>query len=83
MCVHIQVVAEKLLKTPSDIHTYMLYLNDVDSVTTTIPLFEKRLLKITSMYNIFQQFHVEIASEEMALYKLVFPQFRQLKVSIF
>ena len=70
-----------MVETPSDVHSYIGYLNNVDSVSAAIPLVEKRLLNVTNIYNVAQQFDVEVCLEEMALYKSLFPQLRHLKVS--
>ncbi len=55
-------------------------MQDVENVISAIALIEKRMIVATNMYNVAQQFEVQVADEEMALYKSLFPQFRHLKV---
>ena len=68
------------MTTPTNVTEFIQYLSDVDSATASVPLIEKGMLTATNMYNVAQQFEVEVRVEEIALYKSLFPQFRHLKV---
>ncbi len=61
--------------------SFVRYIEDVENVISTIQLTDKRMVLVTNMYNVTQQFDVHVPDEEMALYKSLFPQFRHLKVS--
>ena len=80
-CHYMQSCTEKLLSTPTDINSFIQYLSDVDEVSSAIPEMENRLLFITNLHNVAQQFDVVVTKEEIALYKALFPQFRHLKVA--
>ena len=71
---------DKMLVTPADMDTFIQFLSDVDEVEKSIPHMESRLTTITNLYNVAQQFEVQVCEEEMALYKSLFTRFRQLKV---
>ncbi len=71
-----------MLDTPSDVIGFVRYLEDVDNVISTMQPIEKRMVVVTNMYNVMQQFNVQVSDEEMALYKSLFPQFRHLKVRV-
>lgn len=70
------------MDTPSDVVGFVCYVQDVENVISAIALIEKRMIVATNMYNVAQQFEVQVADEEMALYKSLFPQFRHLKVQM-
>lgn len=59
---------------------FVEFLDDVDNIEVEIPELEKKMTNITNLYNVAQQFDVHVCETDMALYKSLFPQFRQLKV---
>ncbi len=77
-----QDYTHKLLDIPSDVVAFVCYVANVENVISAVPLIEKRMIVATNMYNVAQQFEVQVADEEMALYKSLFPQFRHLKVHV-
>ena len=70
-----------MLTVPADMTAFIQFLADVSRVEETLPLMETRLTTITNLYNVAQQFEVQVNREEMALYKSLFTRLRQLKVS--
>lgn len=72
-----------MLAVPVDVEGFVTFLSNVESIENDLPDMEKRLTTLTSFYNVAQQFKVEIVVEEMANYKAIFPQFRQLKVCMY
>ena len=78
MCM--QVCAEKLQAALAGVEGFVRYLEDVAEVTAAIAPLDRRLVKVTNLYNVAQEFDVPVAEEEMALYRSLFPLFRNLKV---
>lgn len=75
-----QTATDQLLNTPTDVDSFVRYLDSVEEVATIIPSMEQWLLTLTNLYNVAQEFEVSVPEEQLALYKALFPQFRYLKV---
>ena len=65
---------------PTTIESFVEYLGTVEKVSAEIPTDEAEINLISKLYNVAHEFNVPVSDEDMALYKILFPQLRHLKV---
>ena len=68
------------MAVPTTIESFVEYLGTVDKVSAGIPNDETEINFISKLYNVAHEFNVRISDEDLALYKILFPQLRHLKV---
>lgn len=77
------MASDKLAAAPTTIESFVEYLGTVEKVSAEIAKDEAEINLISKLYNVAHEFNVHISDENLALYKILFPQLRHLKVNHF
>lgn len=74
--------SDKLTTVPATIERFVEYLGTVEKVSVEIAKNESEINLISKLYNVAHEFNVHISDEDLALYKILFPQLRHLKSAL-